>query len=511
MGAGTDIRVRAANLPIARYIYLVQDASDAARMGGTPQNTYTTFQNAYDAANTLQAALGGTERVAIMVGNTTAAAVGNLTLSANFNENVEIHGLSLLVSEVGNIVATNASGAGFSVGRSLITQQVRISNVKIGDISTSATGGAGTGNSGSVGIAGTNAWFGNINTSITNAANVTGNGGAVRFIFNTNESHLIIGTITTSSQATTSSAGIVSILSSTLLAGVITTANNNLSGAITIAPVSGAQVSSININSTGSSGNVSVKKTTTGAASSINFVSNSAAFTDCDIVDLTITDPSGSSTATFTRTNVEDYTSNSRVETNSLNCVFKTITSLGNNSTLSSTSVNTMGTAAPCINGIGTGCILKNTSLVGGTFSITNGSAVTVKSDRAVFDSTLNSNVTIELDGGVPTLSSAGTGNFVFDCSKYKTAKVLLEGDNAGANTISFEKAALGGEYILYVENQTGSDTLTISVAGGAGVVFAGSTPYTPTPSVGAYDKLRISSGFDGITNLFIEVFDNYG
>jgi len=96
-----------ADLPIARYIYLVQDASDAVRMGGIPGNAYTTFQTAYDAANTLQLALGGSNRVAIMVGNTTAATVGNLTLAANWNSNVIIVGQSQTSSVLGNIVASN--------------------------------------------------------------------------------------------------------------------------------------------------------------------------------------------------------------------------------------------------------------------------------------------------------------------------------------------------------------------------------------------------------------------
>lgn len=33
-------------LPIVRYVYLVNDPSDAVRMGGSPSNTYTTYQTA---------------------------------------------------------------------------------------------------------------------------------------------------------------------------------------------------------------------------------------------------------------------------------------------------------------------------------------------------------------------------------------------------------------------------------------------------------------------------------
>jgi hypothetical protein len=499
----TDIRVANKSLPIARYVYLVQDASDSIRMGGVPGNTYTTFQAAYDAANTLQLALGGTNRVVIMVGNTTAAAVGDVILTANWNESVWVEGISFLESEVGNITGDNAAGAGFSVGRALISQQVGFSKVKVGNISVSATGAAS--NSGTIGIAGANAWFGNLNTNITNAANTTGNGGAIRFTFNTNNSHLIIGNINTSSQDPASSAGLLTINAATVSIGTIVTSNNNSGGPITITPSAGGTISSITVNSTGSSANLTLKRCTTAAASSIAFINNAASFVDCDLVDFTITDPSGSSTATFTRTNVEDYTSNAAVTTNSFNSLFRTITSLGDNSILSSSAVNTRGVASPCIDGIGTGCLLKNTSLVGGTLSIDNGAAVTVDSDTGVFDSPLGSNVTINLNGGVPVIADSGAGVFTFDASVSDSGSIDLTGlGPGGLNTLNIVNAAVGGKYIIYVTNATGTDTLAITgsaIEGGA---------YVPTAVAGAVDMLEITYEAPVYNLFFVRPFMNF-
>ena len=135
------------SLPIVRYVYLVQDSSDAVRMGDVASNTYTTFQAAYNAADALQVALGGSNKVIIQVGNTIASTVGNLVLLTNWNTNVMLCGVASFVSNVGNITAQNASGNGFSLGVNTVNP-VKLFNVTIGTISTNATGA--TGNSGGV-------------------------------------------------------------------------------------------------------------------------------------------------------------------------------------------------------------------------------------------------------------------------------------------------------------------------------------------------------------------------
>jgi len=109
------------SIPIKRYVYLVQDASDATRMGGTLSNTYTTFQAAYTAANTLQLALGGTNVVVLKVGNTTAATVGNLLLTANYNQYVYIIGESKVSSIVGTITSVIA---GVGIPNRIVLDQI---------------------------------------------------------------------------------------------------------------------------------------------------------------------------------------------------------------------------------------------------------------------------------------------------------------------------------------------------------------------------------------------------
>jgi hypothetical protein len=114
--------------PIIRYVYLVADSADATSMGGTTKNTYTTFQTAYDAANTLQVALGANSVVIIMVGNTLTTStsginyqttVGDLTITANYNSRIRIQGINPNISILGNIITSNSSGNGFTIGNSL--------------------------------------------------------------------------------------------------------------------------------------------------------------------------------------------------------------------------------------------------------------------------------------------------------------------------------------------------------------------------------------------------------
>ena len=108
--------------PIVRYVYLVQDASDAARMGGSSNNVYTTTQTAYDAANALQVLSTG--KVIIKVGNTTSATVGNLVLTANHNTSVEWVGITANDSVIGTITGN-------------FTTNARFSNMTVGSITTS--------------------------------------------------------------------------------------------------------------------------------------------------------------------------------------------------------------------------------------------------------------------------------------------------------------------------------------------------------------------------------------
>lgn len=184
-------RVRAAGvIPVARYVYLVNDASDQARMGGTSSNVYITFQSAYNAANALQLTLGAGVKVAIIVGVTTPVVVGIITLTADYNSDVIIIGKSKTASVVGNIVASSSTGNGFNV-------TLNAFECTTGTINTSATGT--TGNAGSVSLTG-DFVAGNITTQANNASNTTGIGGAV--ILNGLGGNARCGAVNTTARAT---------------------------------------------------------------------------------------------------------------------------------------------------------------------------------------------------------------------------------------------------------------------------------------------------------------------
>lgn len=152
--------------PIVRYVYLIPDASDATRMGGTPANVYTTFQTAYAAANTLQTTLGGTVYL-VVYGDNSAS---NLVLTSNFNPDIRLIGESPFLSEVGNINLNNAAGTAYDFGTAL--SPVYISNIKVGNITAQAQGLAGDG--GEISIVVDNIIAEDIINYPTNAANILG-------------------------------------------------------------------------------------------------------------------------------------------------------------------------------------------------------------------------------------------------------------------------------------------------------------------------------------------------
>lgn len=165
---------------VVRYVYLVNDASDATKLGGTANNVYTTFQAAYDAANTLQVALGGLNRVIIMVGNTVAATVGNLSLSASWNTLVNIVGIGKERSLLGNITVTgvftcNPTIINAAVGN--ITAEggisILLNNSVVGTLNTSST----TGASGNIAISNSN----NSTIGSITSSSILGNVGTLTF------------------------------------------------------------------------------------------------------------------------------------------------------------------------------------------------------------------------------------------------------------------------------------------------------------------------------------------
>lgn len=186
----TEISVRGVRKPIVRYVYLVQDLSDAARMGGVPENTYTTYQAAYNAANALQLLLGGTNRVGIMVGVTTAAVVGSCS-ATSWNPDVFIVGLHRSLSNIGpttitTVAATTIRVKNITVGgiNSEGGININMENAGVfGALNTAST----TGNAGSITITAINSSTGNLGATST-----AGNSGNILI---NNCSNIVVGTI----------------------------------------------------------------------------------------------------------------------------------------------------------------------------------------------------------------------------------------------------------------------------------------------------------------------------
>lgn len=174
----TDIRIAGVRKPIVRYVYLVQEVSDSARMGGTMDNTYTTYQAAYNAADALQILLGGANRVGIMVGATIAGTVGNCSV-ATWNPNVFLVGIHRLLSAVGPTIITTVSLTTLrakDITMSTISSEgginINMENVGIfGALNTNST----TGNAGPITVSGYNSSTGNISATSTagNSGNIT--------------------------------------------------------------------------------------------------------------------------------------------------------------------------------------------------------------------------------------------------------------------------------------------------------------------------------------------------
>ena len=382
-------------IPIVRYVYLVQDSADKARMGDRHNNVYTTFQAAYDAANALQVALGGSNIVVIQVGNITAAVSGNLTLTANYNRFVQINGISLYNSILGNIVGTNAAGNGFTIGTNAGIFCV-FTNVQIGSISTNATGTTGT--SGTISLRLSNVQIGAIDTSITNAANTTGSGG--NFISSANTNIATLGNITTSSKATTTNAGTVTISAANMAIGIITTAQNNLLGTIGISsPLGRININSISMNSLSVS-NVNLLAVTVSSNSSIT-TNGAITFTNCTFSGGAQISTTSITAIVLTVINTifsNTLTTQDLIQTLATGCSLSRIITMGSNSKLANTTFDGSVTpASPVINGIGSGCSFYNCAVLSGSFAIDNPTPVSVlfTSKFSSYQNIPNVNVTL--------------------------------------------------------------------------------------------------------------------
>jgi len=214
----------------SNIVYLVGNSSDAAAMGGSANNVYTGFTEAYNRANILQTALGGNNQVLINVTSTTSGSTGDLILTADYNTNIRIEGFSFNTSQLGNIIATGTTGRGFHVGGSTAANGVYLSNIYLGGIYTQPA--SNNTAAGRVTLYLNSCILGDINTSVSGST-FSGNSGAV-IIAAPNTTIGALNKITTSASTIAATAGSVTIDAKNFDFGNITTAINNKGGAISI-------------------------------------------------------------------------------------------------------------------------------------------------------------------------------------------------------------------------------------------------------------------------------------
>ncbi len=221
-------------------VYLFGNANDAAAAGGPANNAFTTFQAAYDKANSLAT---GTTTILLSVLNTSSGNTGNLILTADYNTNIRIEGYSFNTSRLGSIITSASTGSSFNVGGTGLTQFVYLSNVNLQNIKTVLGNSGSTFSAGRVRLALNNVLMQNIDTSVP-VANWTGNGGGIdiggsggtlsanQAIPNTTVGQ--VNNITTQARTTGGTAGSVTITAPYYNFGSITTAVNNFGGLLNL-------------------------------------------------------------------------------------------------------------------------------------------------------------------------------------------------------------------------------------------------------------------------------------
>lgn len=509
--ANTSITAKAsaASNPTVRYVYLVQDASDALKMGGTLQNTYTTFQTAYNAANALQTSLGSTNIVVIKVGNITSAVAGNLTLTAAYNTRVHIVGLSRFQSVLGNIIGDNAVGSGFSFGGSTLLR-VTLVNVTIGTVTTKATGA--TGNSGQINLQLTDAAVGTLSTNITNVGNLTGPGGNVNITGVT----YVVGNITTTATpgAAVAAGNVVAIsLGNTGQIGTVTTANGNTSGSVSI--VNMASVGEINVTQAATStGFVTCTNINTLSNLNLNLDDGRAVnINRCNSGAISINNI-GALATPITVNIVESIIGNySQGDWNHANLFMRNSTCTDSMLLLSRFSQIYDSTIQGCIFDIEAqtyspfqafklkNCVLVGDPNLGVTYTMNNLSSGIAYA--AYYED--DNNTYVRSTVGVLPITRAlvspggrigelpGTPNFVWDTSMIQTAYLDIVAGGATNYTLTEPIGAwmgLGKKFTLWIRSGSNSGTFTFSLFSGA-VKFPGGTVWTPSAGATRLDRLE--------------------
>lgn len=368
---------------ISTVIHLVGTETDAIRMGGTLNNVYFTAQAAYDAAVALGVAC------TIYVYETTAAQVGDINLTSNWNSNVRIMGQSPVISEIGNIIGDNGSGTGRTISIALI------SGVTVGNITANATSVTLNNTAGSITLGINNCTIGNVEAK--GATGGTGGGGGNITITGNTRTALkrisYINSIVTQANSATAGTGTVSIDAPGLRLGTLTVGGGTASSGGGITNVVCDYIGSVSItrqvpvNTSFNAREIGTfSYNITGATTS----NETATINSCRITGAVTTNiPAGSrlrlilrncqlqSTCTFTGDTLVQAFSTSFGQDFPTSFTTGIVTNVGNNSKFTNCS---FFSSTACIAGLGTGVVFIGCDFSNGSSqnTFTNSTAVTV-------------------------------------------------------------------------------------------------------------------------------------
>lgn len=493
-------------LPIVHYVYLVENASDASLMGGTASHVYTTFQTAYTAADTLSA--GGTVPVVIVVGKTSAAGVGDIILTADWNNSVSISGLNDFDSVVGNIIGSNGAASAYS-------GIIVLNNVYVTSI-TAQTTGVGPFDGPEWDVQGSNFTINVVSLNLTNAAN---NGSTAIFSYQTSDSGSVINTISAGSANTTSPINGVYIsvadvevgdinINGADGTGTLTLTNVIVGGAITLTQ---SATSAVTCNVMFNKCTINTLNWTQGGGSGNNFITNSFINTFTYInatpgspTTLLIWNSSFNSNAggIFNTTS----TAASYLTMIAENCTFDTIKNLSAGTKLNNCTI--FGN----IQAIGSSCSLIKVTIQcgssGSTAAITSAGTVTVTVQNIFFNTAPNTTVTFNEKAPI----SRNLGGTAKNVTATLTAAELITGyiTSTTAAPVSLTmptatalaqalQAGAGMSFIVPFHNTGGANTLTIvasaTIAVPGTIVITGSNTLTVAPGEVGLFRIVFTSG----------------
>lgn len=450
--SATDIKIAGNRLPIVKYVYLVEDASDAIRMGSTGSNVYTNAQLAWNAAVAIITA-NPAYRVVIQVGVTTAAGVGGISMSgADSFFKISIVGMDSTKSVIGDITLTGSitnSGAGI------------LKNITVGNVTT---------NNNTLLLQAENTRMGNISYTA---------GGNFQI---KDSSDVVMGTITltgvptfaaslsminsknfyiTSLVGTVNSSVTINILNSNPLAPSGSSKGNIVIGSVSITGMlrpTFHDFRDVEVIDTFTYSNTATAGGVPGALNFENCKLNGAVSLTASSAIPTVTIPTSIVGCTF----VSGLTcSGARLSLTGSHSSFLSITNLSANSVFSNCTFRNPSIASPLINGIGAGCQFYNCTFVGGSFAIDNGTQVKVTAMSTVLLNRTGANVWIvpeDVLSNTITTTNAVANNNAQSINIPNNAVVMISSYISARNTAT----GVGNGYVLMAKARNIGGVVTL-------------------------------------------------